>query len=58
MKRDRDPKLARKTVESIRLLNEGELQLLFPEGRIVRERIGLFSESLTALHGPNYGHDS
>jgi len=48
MKRTPDPLLAREAVESILLLTAAQLQRLFPDSRIYREKIGLFTKSLTA----------
>jgi hypothetical protein len=48
MKRVKDPQIARRTVESIRLLTAAELQRLFPDGQIYRERVGPFTKSITA----------
>ncbi|MBZ5637052.1 MAG: class I SAM-dependent methyltransferase [Acidobacteriia bacterium] len=48
MKRVPDPAAAREAVESIRLLNEGELQRLFADGQIHREKIGPLTKSLVA----------
>jgi len=48
MKRTGDPILAREAVESILLLTANQLQRLFPDSRIYRERIGPFTKSITA----------
>ena len=48
MRRVLDPAQARETVESIRLLNEGELRRLFADGHIYREKIGGITKSLIA----------
>jgi len=48
MKRTRDPMLAREVVESILLLTTPQLQQLFPDGRIYREKLGPFTKSITA----------
>jgi len=48
MKRIRDAHEARAAVESIRLLNTRQLQRLFPDAEIYREKIGLFTKSITA----------
>src|SRR5205823_6414361 len=44
MKRVKDPQMARRAVESIRLLTAAELQRLFPDGQIHRERVGPFTK--------------
>lgn len=48
MKKIEDPRKARATVESIRLLSEGDVRRLFPDGRIYREKVGLLTKSITA----------
>jgi hypothetical protein len=48
MKRVEDRQEARAVVESIHLLNVNKLRQLFPDGRIYREKIGLFTKSITA----------
>jgi ubiquinone/menaquinone biosynthesis C-methylase UbiE len=48
MKKTSDPALARKSVESIRLLDEMELRKLFSDGEIHREKVGPFTKSLIA----------
>ena len=48
MKRTPDPLHAREVVESILLLTANQLQRLFPDSRIYRERIGPFTKSITA----------
>jgi Methyltransferase domain len=48
MKRTPDPRLAREAVESVLLLTATQLQGLFPDSRIYRERIGPFTKSITA----------
>jgi hypothetical protein len=48
MKRIPDPVLAREAVESVLLLTATQLQQLFPDSRIYRERIGPFTKSITA----------
>jgi len=40
--------LAREAVESILLLTAAQLQRLFPDSRIYREKIGLLTKSITA----------
>jgi hypothetical protein len=48
MKQVQDPALARETVESIRLLDEGELKSLFEDAKIYREKVGPLTKSLVA----------
>jgi hypothetical protein len=48
MKRVEDRREARAVVESIHLLNVNKLRQLFPDGRIYREKICLFTKSITA----------
>lgn len=42
-------KAARATVESIRLLNAGEMRSLFPDARLVRERVAGLTKSFIAM---------
>jgi hypothetical protein len=48
MKRTPDPLVAREAVESILLLTAAQLQRLFPDSRIYREKLGPFTKSITA----------
>jgi hypothetical protein len=48
IKRAENPKMARETVESIRLLSARDLAALFPDALIYREKIGPFTKSVTA----------
>jgi hypothetical protein len=53
MKRVPDPREARAVVESIRLLNTRQMQQLFPDGQIYREKIAGFTKSITAWRPPS-----
>lgn len=46
MRREKDPAAAREVVESICLLSENDLQKLFADGRIYREKIAGITKSL------------
>jgi hypothetical protein len=48
MKRIQNPIRAREVVESIRLLTSRDLQQLFPDSIIYREKLGPFTKSITA----------
>jgi hypothetical protein len=48
MKRTPDAGAARDVVKAIALLNASQLQRLFPDSQIYRERIGPFTKSITA----------
>jgi hypothetical protein len=48
MNRVRDPVAAREAVESIRLLNERQMQRLFADGQIYREKVAGITKSLIA----------
>src|SRR6266550_9168705 len=50
-KREPDYQAAKREVEAIRLLTEGELMRLFPEGVLCKERFFGFTKSLTVYHG-------
>jgi len=50
-KREPDYQAAKREVEAIRLLTEGELMRLFPEGVLCKERFFGFIKSLTVYHG-------
>jgi hypothetical protein len=49
--RERDPARAREIVDSIRLLTAAQMQTLFPEASIYRERFFGLSKSITTYHG-------
>ena len=49
MKRQTDPLLALAEIEQVRLLNIGEMQRLFPDAEISRERIGPLTKSIIAI---------
>ena len=46
-----NPTAAKQHVDSMRLLSEKELRLLFPEARIYKERFAGLAKSLIAYHG-------
>ncbi len=49
MQREMNRSAARTIVESIRLLNAREMRALFPDARLIRERIGGLTKSLIAV---------
>jgi hypothetical protein len=51
MPRTPDAEAARRIVESVQLLDAGQLRTLFPEATLHRERIGGLTKSLIATHG-------
>jgi hypothetical protein len=48
MKKTPDPLLARAEVEQIRLLDPAEMQAIFPDATIHREKLGPFTKSIVA----------
>ena len=53
MKRAMDPDEAYEVVTSVRLLTIPTLARLFPDGKILREKIGPFTKSITACKSPS-----
>jgi hypothetical protein len=49
--RERDRRLAREIVGSVRLLTAGEMRTLFPEAAVYRERFLGMTKSIVAYHG-------